>query len=141
MKITTIYIIISFFFATYAPYSSIVKIENAENMSKIENITATMYNAIINQCDSDPFITAGMYKINPERASEHKWIAMSRNLLSRWNGQFNYGDVVKISNAGHKNGIYTIVDTMNKRFKDRIDFLETAGTKYYIYENITIEKI
>lgn len=139
MKTALLYIFVSLWYITYAP--NVIKNVESYNINRVEKITATMYNAMINQCDSDPLTTAGMYKINPERASEHKWIAMSRNLLSRWNGQFNYGDVVKISNAGHKNGIYTIVDTMNKRFKDRIDFLETTGTKYYIYENITIEKI
>lgn len=104
-------------------------------------VTATMYNAVKGQCDSDPLITAGNYKINPKKASQHKWIAMSRDLLKRWGGEFDYGDMVKISNAGHKNGIYKVVDTMNKRFKKRIDFLETKGTKLYKYKNVTVEKV
>jgi len=110
-------------------------------LNSVENITGTMYNAMVSQCDSDPLVTAGMYRIVPERASEHGWIAMSRNLLSRWGGEFNYGDKVVISNAGHKDGIYTVVDTMNPRFENRIDFLETVGTSHYVYDNITITKI
>lgn len=104
-------------------------------------VTATMYNAVPSQCDSDPFLTAGMFKINPKKASEHKWIAMSRDMIARWGGDFHYGDFVKIEGAGHKDGVYRVVDTMNKRFKNRIDFLETAGTKHYKFKNVKICKI
>lgn len=105
------------------------------------NVVATCYYPVISQCDADPLTTAGMYKINPDSASEHKWIAMSRDLIKRWDGDFNYGDFVEIKGAGHKNGIYKVVDTMNKRFKNRIDFLETKDTKPYKYNNVTIVKI
>lgn len=104
-------------------------------------VTATMYNPVVNQCDKDPLVTAGMYKINPHKASDHKWIAVSRNLLKRWGGPYEFGDKVKVIGAGHKSGIYTIVDTMNKRFKNRIDILETVGTKHYIFKNVQIASI
>jgi len=103
-------------------------------------VVATMYNAVPSQCDNDPYITAGMYKINPLKASEYKWIALSRNLLSRWGGKFNYGDKVLVLNAGNKSGIYTIVDTMNKRYVNRIDFLETVGTRNYKFINVKLER-
>ena len=54
----------------------------------IKHLIATQYNAVTDQCDSDPLITAGMYKINPKKASKHKWVALSRNLLKRWGGRF-----------------------------------------------------
>ena len=38
----------------------------------------------------------GMKVINPKKASEHKWVAISRNLLKRWKGKFDYGDKNKI---------------------------------------------
>jgi 3D (Asp-Asp-Asp) domain-containing protein len=104
-------------------------------------VTATMYYPVVSQCDSDPLITAGMFKIDPDQASEQKWIAMSRDLIARWGGDFKYGDLVEISGAGHKDGVYRVVDTMNKRFKNRIDFLETKGTKNYKFDNVTITKI
>lgn len=104
-------------------------------------VIATMYNATVGQCDADPFITAGNYKINPKKASKHKWIAMSRNLLKRWGGEFDYGDMVQIIGAGHKDGIYKVVDTMNPRFKNRIDFLETEGTRWYKFKEVTVQKI
>lgn len=126
---------------------SVAKIEN-----KIENkidevvaisadVTATMYNAVVGQCDADPLTTAGMYKINPNKASEHKWVALSRDLLKRWGGQFDYGDTIRIENAGDKSGEYTVVDTMNKRFTNKIDILETTGTPLYKYDNVKIIKI
>lgn len=104
-------------------------------------VTATMYYPVAGQCDSDPLLTAGMFKINPNKASEHKWIAMSRDMIARWGGEFSYGDLVEIKGAGHKDGIYKVVDTMNKRFVNRIDFLETTGTKPYKFENVTLTKI
>lgn len=119
----------------------IKKIEEKVYGESSVKVTATMYNPEIGQCDKDPLVTAGMYKINPRKASEHKWIAVSRDLLKRWGGTFNYGDKVYISGAGHKNGVYTIVDTMNKRFNKKIDFLETKGTKLYKYEDVLLAKL
>lgn len=118
------------------------RIEFLEKAFETEfKVTATMYNAVESQCDADPLITAGMYKINPNKASEHRWIAMSRDMLKRWGGEFNYGDKVIISGAGYKDGIYTVADTMNKRYTNRIDILETKGTPLYKFKNVTIKKI
>lgn len=119
------------------------RIERLEELvgSQSVKVTATMYNPVESQCDRDPLVTAGMYRINPRKASQHKWIAVSRNLLKRWGGQFDYGDKVKVKGAGHKDGIYTIVDTMNQRYEDRIDFLETKGTKGYKFENVEIASL
>lgn len=105
------------------------------------HVTATMYYPVVNQCDKDPLVTAGMFTINPRKASEHKWIAMSRNLLKRWKGDFDYGDLVEIKGAGKKSGVYKVVDTMNKRYKDRIDILETEGTSFYKFNDIQIAKL
>jgi len=104
-------------------------------------VCATMYSPVVSQCDNDPLTTAGMYRIPPDKASEQKWIAMSRDLISRWGGNFSYGDMVEIKGAGHKDGIYRVVDTMNKRFTNRIDFLETAGTQRYKFNQVTLTKI
>lgn len=99
-------------------------------------VTATMYFAVNGQCDDSPLITACGYKINPKKASQQKWIAVSRDLLKI----FKYGDKVRLSNAGDKNGIYIIADTMNKRFKNKIDILETEGTSLYKLKDVVITK-
>ena len=120
--------------------TSLVKIEHRTEQI-VADVTATMYNAVENQCDSDPLTTAGMYKINPKKASDHKWVALSRDLLKRWGGQFDYGDTIRIENAGEKSGVYTVVDTMNPRFTKKIDILETKGTPLYKFDNVRITKI
>ena len=118
----------------------LIKIEQrAEQI--VADVTATMYNAVENQCDSDPLTTAGIYQIDPKKASDHKWVALSRDLLKRWGGRFNYGDTIRIENAGEKSGVYTVVDTMNPRFTKKIDILETKGTPLYKLDNVRITKI
>lgn len=119
---------------------SVAKIENKidEVVTISADVTATMYNAVTGQCDSDPLVTAGMYKINPNKASDHKWVALSRDLLKRWGGEFQYGQKVKITGCGEKDGVYTVVDTMNPRFTKKIDILETQGTPLYKFDNVKI---
>ena len=104
-------------------------------------VDVTMYCPVSSQCDSDPLITASMKKIIPHRASEHKWIAMSRDLLKRWGGKFDYGDKIRLVGTEFKDGVYTIVDCMNEIFKNKIDILETQGTKPYKFENVKIVKL
>ena len=139
IKLTTIYFILSMLLTPVAYINELVKQDEPQKVQVI--VTATMYNAVKSQCDNDPLITAGMYKINPHKASNYKWIAMSRDLLKRWGGHFDYGDKVIIKNAGHKDGVYNVVDTMNGRFKNRIDILETKGVKHYKFHDVIVEKI
>ncbi len=109
-------------------------IEEQKKLNKAQRVVATMYYAVESQCDSDPLITANMSRINPNKATQHHWIAVSRNLLKK----FHYGQKVKLVGCGKKNGVYTIVDTMNPRFKNKIDILETQGTPLYKYNNVKI---
>ena len=44
-----------------------------------------------------------------------------------------YGDTVCVQ-AGHKTGVYIVRDAMNKRFKHKIDFLESVGTDLYSFD-------
>ena len=44
-------------------------------------VTVTMYNAIVGQTDSTPDITADGTKINVNKATEHRYVALSRDLL------------------------------------------------------------
>jgi hypothetical protein len=66
---------------------------------------------------------------------------MSRDLLKRWGGKFDYNDKIRLEGCGRKDGIYTIVDTMNKRYKNRIDILETVGTPLYKFDKVKIIKL
>jgi hypothetical protein len=88
--------------------------------------TLTVYNPVVRQCDSTPLITANNAKIDPDKLykQELRWLALSRHLLKRWKGEFNYGDTVKLT-AGDADidGLWVIQDTLNKRFKNRGDLL------------------
>jgi 3D (Asp-Asp-Asp) domain-containing protein len=103
-------------------------------------VEATMYYPVKSQCDNSPNITADGTVIDVKRAGSHKYIAMSRNMLERWGGKFSYGDYVVIKNAGHKDGIYKVVDTMNRRFTNRIDFLEDVNSPLYKYNDVVLFK-
>lgn len=51
-------------------------------------------------------------------------MALSRDLLKRWKGDFHYGDTVLVTaNDPAIDGLWVIKDTMNKRFKKRGDLL------------------
>jgi 3D (Asp-Asp-Asp) domain-containing protein len=142
IKITLLILSLSFLIKTKTSFNPFTYKSTDTEVKQVNTyeVTATMYYPVSSQCDSDPLLTAGMYKIIPGKASEQKWIAMSRDMIARWGGEFHYGDIVQISGAGHKDGVYKVVDTMNKRFKNRIDFLEDKGTKHYKFENVKIWK-
>lgn len=86
----------------------------------------TVYNPVIRQCDSSPLITASNSKIDVCRLKNEqiRWMALSRDLLERWNGKFQYGDTVLVSSGDPSiDGFWIIKDTMNKRFKNYGDLL------------------
>jgi len=109
---------------------------------KIEglDVTVTMYHPTRNQTDSTPNILADGTRIRIHKASEYKYIAVSRNLLSRWGGWLDYGDFVVLKGTDGKDGVYQVKDTMNARFINRIDILESPGTKPYKFDNARILK-
>jgi len=86
----------------------------------IHLVMATVYNAVPSQTDSTPLITASNKHIDANNPGKHKWIAVSRD-LERYG--FTFGVKVCVENAGIMNGVWTVEDRMNKRFKNKIDFL------------------
>ena len=73
----------------------LLELESKASPSKVTAlVTTTMYNPVVSQCDEDPLITAANLKIDPNKASEQKYVALSRNLLKRWGGKFSYKDKV-----------------------------------------------
>ena len=103
-------------------------------------VTVTMYHPVRSQTDSTPNILADGTRIRVHKASEYRFIAVSRNLLKRHGGFLEYGDFVVLSGTGHKDGVYQVKDTMNKRFVNRIDILESPGTKPYKVDSAKIMK-
>ena len=104
------------------------------------DVTVTMYHPTRGQTDSTPNILADGTHIKIHQASEYKYIAVSRNLLKRWGGWLSYGDFLVLTGTDGKDGVYQVKDTMNARFVNRVDILESPGTKPYKFENAKILK-
>ena len=104
------------------------------------HVTVTMYQPVRYQTDSTPNILADGTRIRTQEASNYKFIAVSRNLLKRWGGFLDYGDFVLLKGTDHKDGIYQVRDTMNKRWVNRIDILESINVKPYKFEKAKIIK-
>ena len=101
-------------------------------------VTVTTYNPTIQQCDDTPNITADGTRIKTWRATEYRYVALSRDLLSRWGGPFNYGDYIVIEGAGDKDGVYQVRDTMNPKWTNRVDILTTNDR--FKYDNVVMYK-
>ncbi len=103
-------------------------------------VTVTMYHPVSRQTDSTPNILADGTRIRVHKASEYKFIAVSRNLLKRHGGFLDYGDFIVLKGTDGKDGVYQVKDTMNKRFVNRVDILESPGTKPYKFDSAKIVK-
>ena len=101
-------------------------------------VTATLYHAVPEQTNNDNLHTASMFEINPECPGSHRILAVSRDLEELG---FTLGSVVRISQACEMNGIWYIEDRMNKRWRNKIDFLVNDKIKYGKWYNVKIEKI
>ena len=102
------------------------------------DVTVTMYNPHVGQTDSTPNETADGTIINPKKASEYRYVALSRDLIARWGGPFEYGDYVIIKGTTGYDGIYQVRDTMASKFINRVDILRTEGSKHFRFENATL---
>ena len=52
-------------------------------------VTVTTYNPTIHQCDDTPHITADGTHFKTWKATEYRYVALSRDLLSSWGVPFN----------------------------------------------------
>ena len=104
-------------------------------------VDVTMYQPTRHQTDSTPNITADGTRIKISRASDYKFVALSRNLLSRWGGPFEYGDFILIKGTAGKDGVYQVRDTMNPKWVNMVDILESTNVKPYKYVDAQIYKM
>ena len=92
--------------------------------SRTYTVTATAYEAVINQTDSEPLVTADNSRIPKGYGSHTRWLALSRDLLRPWGGPFEFGDRVRVQGISPAlDGVYTIHDTMNRRYNHCLDVL------------------
>ena len=104
-------------------------------------VDVTMYQPNTIQCDDTPNITADGTRIRISKASEYKFVALSRNLLKRWGGPFDYGDFILLKGAGKKDGVYQVRDTMNPKWVNVVDILESTHVEPYKYTDAQIFKL
>ena len=116
-----------------------------ERLSEYEEygiiVDVTMYQPVYPQTDKPPDITADGTRIRIHKASEYKFVALSRNLLKRWGGPFDYGDFILLKGAGHKDGVYQVRDTMNPKWVNVVDILESKGVEPYKFTDAHIFKL
>ena len=149
MKKITI-LVLGLFGAFFACQNPTFEADVPEMVLLYENVWGTLYNAEVRQCDDTPLITGDGSHIDPYSASEHRWIAITHNMLqdqwrrsllkdstdTRFMGKIQYGDTVWVESPYPTlNGWWVVRDTKNKRYEEpTIDFLQTKndGT---LYEN------
>ena len=99
------------------------------------HVTITTYNAVRSQCDRSPLITADGTKIDHRKvkSGEQKIVAISRDLLYA----IPLGSIIDIEGYGR----YEVRDTMNSRFKHRIDILQHSSKKNFKKDKIKIKLV
>ena len=95
------------------------------------DVTVTTYNPTKYQTDSTPNELADGTKIKPWKATKYRYVALSRDLIARWGGPFEYGDYVVIEGTDGWDGIYQVRDTMNPKWTNRVDILTTNSRFKY----------
>ena len=99
-------------------------------------VTATVYNAVPQQCNADVEHTAFMFKLDLKNPYKHKIIALSRDLLKK----YPKGSKVMIVGTNY-DGIFTVMDKMNKRYTSRIDILINQEMAIGKWDNVRIYKL
>lgn len=99
------------------------------------HVTITTYNAVRSQCDRSPLITADGTKIDHRKvkSGEQRIVAISRDLLYA----IPLGSIIDIEGYGR----YEVRDTMNSRFKHRIDILQHSSKKNFKKDKIKIKLV
>ncbi|MCI6076469.1 MAG: 3D domain-containing protein [Catenibacterium mitsuokai] len=99
------------------------------------HVTITTYNAVMSQCDRSPLITADGTKIDHRKvkSGEQRIVAISRDLLYA----IPLGSIIDIEGYGK----YEVRDTMNSRFKHRIDILQHSSKKNFKKDKIKIKLV
>lgn len=91
-------------------------------------VTCTVYHAVPSQCDEDCLTTAsGRVICSTDSAYSHRYVAVSRDLLE----EFPYGSEIEVRGCDVEeyDGVWTVADTMNRRYERSVDFLVNPDMK------------
>ncbi len=116
--------------------------EKEDTISLISHIvTVTVYNAVPEQTNGNPLVTADRSKIDLEKLNNGtlRWCAVSRDLLKT--GGLRYGDKIKIESDDQRiSGIWEVHDTMHKRYENYVDLLMPTHIRTGKWKNVKIIK-
>jgi uncharacterized cupin superfamily protein len=103
-----------------------------------DDVLATVYNAVPQQCNKDVAHTASMFKLNLTNVLSQRVIAMERTFMKELG--LKYGDVVYVEGTEKWDGPWQIQDTMNKRFAGmhKIDILVPRNIKTGKWDGVKI---
>ena len=113
-----------------------VSVKNVSDVPSEYRVDSTSVKATIYK-PSCGVITADGFKINKKHSGEHRLIAVSRDLISK----FPFGTRVLVMGTGALDGIYVVKDLMAKRWKNKIDILVDQKSALASFKNVTIYKI
>jgi 3D (Asp-Asp-Asp) domain-containing protein len=118
-----------------------VEVKETRVEEKVFSVSATIYNALPAQCDSNALETASGFKLDTINNFRFRVLAISRDLKKR----FPLGSRVRVSGIKPKclEGIWKIEDVMNKRFTNKIDFLVDTNMRFSktSWANVQLELI
>ena len=105
-----------------------------------DDAVATIYHAVPEQCNDDATHTASMRTIDPAKAGDYRILAMERMMMAQYG--ISYGDVVEVTGTGDLDGLWTVEDTMNRRYKGqhKIDLLVDRSVKTGYWKNVTVKR-
>jgi 3D (Asp-Asp-Asp) domain-containing protein len=106
------------------------------NVMAQKKVHATVYNAVPAQTNNDPGHTAFMFELDLDDPYKHKIIAVSRDLLT----EYPKGTKVWVAGTTY-DGVYVVMDKMNRRYTDRIDLLINEEMQIGNWPNATITKL
>ncbi|RDV16239.1 hypothetical protein DXT99_06095 [Pontibacter diazotrophicus] len=129
-----------------APERTVTEIEvpvTEEPPLETFTVSASIYHPVPGQTDSTPFITADGSRINKNNPKKHRWIAVSRDLHSRWGGDIHFGDSLQITGVSDElDGLYIVRDVMNQRIRNQIDILVGEKDKVMgFWKDVEIAKL
>ncbi|WP_377509701.1 hypothetical protein [Pontibacter locisalis] len=111
--------------------------------SKTLTVSASIYHPEPSQTDSTPYITADGSRINKRDPKKHRWIAVSRDLHTRWGGDISFGDSLWVTGISDElDGLYIVRDVMNQRIHKQIDLLVGKRDRIMgFWRNVQIAKL
>ena len=101
-----------------------------------QKVHATVYNAVPEQTNEDPGHTAFMFELDLNNPYKHRIIAVSRDLLQT----YPKGTKVRVSGTSY-DGVFVVMDKMNKRYTNRIDLLINQDMQIGSWPNALIHKL